>query len=104
MAGPYIAGTFATGSAPVGAGGLESDACVIHSSCSQMRLTLQGANASNSVRTQRRTTPGGAWVNQTTYTANQQQLGIVVTPGHEWRLSVIALQAGREIRYELDAL
>jgi hypothetical protein len=103
MPGANVGGTLTTGS--TASNGINpSNVCVIPSGRTQMRLTLTGCDASNTVKTQKRTTPGGAWVDQTTYTSNQSATAITVAAGEEWRLLTIAQQAIREIRYLLDAL
>lgn len=100
MPGPTIAGTFATGAAA--SVGNASDVCNIHSSATQLRLTVAGLDASNTVKTQKRTSPGGAWVDQTTYNADQSAAPIVVAPGEEWCLVQVSQQAIRDIRYKLS--
>jgi hypothetical protein len=102
MSGPIVAASFTTGG-NASTGGNPSDVCVIPTSRTQMRITLTGCDASNSVKSQKRTTPGGTFVDQTTYTTNQNATPIVVVAGEEWRLITIAQQAIREIRYVLDA-
>lgn len=102
MSGPYIAGTFSTGS-NASTGGNTSDVCNIPTAKTSMLLTLTGCDASNTLKSQRRTTPGGAWVDQTTYSSNQSATPITVAGEQEWRLITIAQQAIREIRYVLDA-
>lgn len=101
MPGPHIAGTFANGS--VAATQHASDVCHIPTGRTQMRLTLTGCSASNTVKTQKRTTPGGAFVDQTTYNSDQAGTSITVAAGEEWRLVTVARQAIHEIRYVLDA-
>ena len=103
MSGPTAAGTFATASTAIGVGSQVSDVCVINTGRTSMRLTITGADASNRVRTQKRTSPGGAFVDQTTYNTNQSATSIPVVAGEEWRLITVAMQPIREIRYMLDA-
>lgn len=103
MPGAHVAGTLATGSS-ASSGGNPSNVCVVPSGRTQMRLTLIGCDASNSVKTQKRTTPGGGWVDQATYSSNQSATAVTVAPGEEWRLLTIAQQAIREIKYVLDAI
>ena len=69
MSGPTAAGTFATASTAIGVGSQVSDVCVINTGRTSMRLTITGADASNRVRTQKRTSPGGDFVDQTTFSA-----------------------------------
>ncbi len=102
MSSSFAAGTFATGSSP-STGGNAGQVCIVPTGRTSMLLTLTGCDASNSVKTQKRTSPGGAWVDQTTYTSNQSATSITVATGEEWRLITIAQQAIREIRYELNA-
>lgn len=102
MSGPYTAGTFSTGS-NASTGSNPSDVCNIPTTKTSMLLTLTGCDASNTLKSQRRTTPGGAWVDQTTYSSNQSATPITVAGEQEWRLITVAQQAIREIRYVLDA-
>lgn len=102
MPGPFVAGTFSTGSA-ASSGGTPSDVCVINAGRTQLKLTLTGLDASNSVKTQKRTAPGSPFVDQTTYTSNQNATPVSVTTGEEWRLITVAMQPIRDIRYALDA-
>jgi hypothetical protein len=101
MPGPYVAGTFTTGSS-ASVGNL-SDVCVIPTSKTTMLLTVSGLDASNTIKTRKRTTPGGAFVDQTTYSANQSNTAITVAAGEEWQVVQVAQQAIRDVRYVLDA-
>ena len=102
MPGPNVQGTFATAQNAVS--GNASDVLVVHSSTTTMRLTLAGLDASNTVKTQKRTTPGAAFVDQTTYSSDQNATSVGVAVGEEWRLMKVVQQAVRDIRYVLDAL
>ena len=101
MSSSFAAGTFTTGST-ASTGGNASQVCIVPTGRTQMLLTLTGCDASNSVKTQKRTA-GGVFADQTTYTSNQSATAITVATGEEWRLLTIAQQAIREIRYELNA-
>ena len=101
MPGPIATGTFTTGSSP--SPGAISDVCNINTGRTTMRVTLNGLDASNVVKTQKRTTPGAAFVDQTTYNSNQNATSVGVAVGEEYRLIVVAIQAIRDIRYVLDA-
>ena len=102
MAGPLVAGTFVTGRSL--SPGATSDVCVINTGRTTMRLTLVGLDASNTVKTQKRTTPGAVFVDQTTYSSDQIAASVGVAVGEEWRLMKVVQQAVRDIRYVLDAL
>lgn len=100
MPGPLVQGTFATGA--TASVGNASDSCVIHSSATTMRLTTVGLDGSNTIKTQKRTTPGGTWVDQTTYNSDQTNTGITVAAGEEWRVVQVSQQATRDVRYKLS--
>ena len=100
MPGPLIQGTFATGAAP--SVGNASDACTVHSSITTMRLTTLGLDGSNTIKTQKRTTPGGAWVDQVTYNSDQSNTAITVAAGEEWRVVQLTQQATKDVRYKLS--
>lgn len=100
MSQAVLAGTFATGaSASVGNA---SAGLLIHSSVTTMRLTTQGLDASNTIKTQKRTTPGGTWVDQTTYNSDQTNVGVTVAAGEEWRVVQLTQQATKDVRYKLS--
>ena len=102
MPGPYIAATFTTGSAPASVGNV-SDVCNIPTGKTSMLLTTKGLDASNTIKTQKRTTPGGSWVDQTTYSSDQTNTAITVAAGEEWRVLQLTQQAIRDVRFVLDA-
>lgn len=95
MAGQTVAGTF-TGTSNIG------DVCIIPTSTTSMKLTLTGADASNTAKTRKRTTPGGAFVDQVTYNSAQTNTAITVAAGEEWQLVPVAMQAGKELRWKLS--
>ncbi len=95
-----MTGTFATG--PTSSVANVSDSLLVHSSITTMRLTIDGLDGSNTVKTQKRTTPGGAWADQTTYNSNQSLVGVTVAAGEEWRVFQITQQASKDIRYKLS--
>lgn len=99
MAGPIAQETFATGSNPVS--GNASDMIAIPTGTVSMKLTTTGLDASNTIKTQKRTA-GAAWVDQTTYNADQTNTPIVVVAGEEWRVQGVAQQALKDIRYKLS--
>jgi hypothetical protein len=102
MPGPNVAGSLTTGSAA--SVGNPSDVCVIPTGRTSMRLTVSGLNGSNTVKTQKRTTPGGTFADQVTYNSDQSATAITVAGGEEWRLVTVAMQATRDIRFEMNAL
>jgi hypothetical protein len=97
-----LSGTFATGSTACGVGSQASGALPIPTSKTSMRLTLTGLDALNTCRTEKRTSPGGAWATQVSYNSNQSSVSVPVATGEEWRVVLTALQPVREIRYALD--
>ena len=103
MAGPNSQGTFTTGSRPITAQQLDGgDVVVVPTGTTSLLLTISGLDASNTVRTQKRTSPGGAWVNQTLYNSNQTAVSVAVVAGEEWRLVPVTQQATRDILYKLS--
>ena len=103
MPGPLIQGTFATGSVPITAAQLNgSDVAVVPTGMTTMRLTLTGLDGSNTVKSQKRTTPGGTFVDQTTYSSDQNSVAVTVASGEEWRVVQITQQAIKDIRYKLS--
>lgn len=95
-----IAGSFSTGS--TAAAGQASDALVIDARRTTLLLTLVGLDGSNTVKSQKRATPGGAWVDQTTYNSDQAAVSVAVAEREEWRLLTVAQQAIRTISYRLE--
>ena len=101
MANPNLQGTFTTGSS-ASTGGVFSDVLVPPTGSSAAKLTIQGLDASNTVKTQKRTTPGGTFVDQVTYNANQTNVSVPVTASEEWRLALISAQPIRTIAFKLS--
>jgi hypothetical protein len=95
-----VQGTFATGANPVS--GNATDSLLIPTSTTTMRLTLTGLDGSNTVKSQKRTTPGGTWADQTTYNSDQAAVAVTVAAGEEWRVLGITQQATKDIRYKLS--
>jgi len=103
MPGPNIQGTFATGSAPITAAQSNgSDVLNVPTGATAMKLTLTGLDGSNTVKTQKRTSPGGAFVDQTTYNSDQSAVSVTVAAGEEWRVVQVTQQATKDIRYKLS--
>lgn len=100
MSHAVLAGTFATGA--TSSVGNTTDELVIHSSITTARLTTLGLDASNTIKTQKRTSPGGAWVDQVTYNSDQTNLAITVAAGEQWRLVQVTQQAIKDVRYKLS--
>ena len=95
-----VAGTFPTGQGA--ATGNASDGLLIPTSTTTMRLTLTGLDASNTVKTQKRTSPGGTWADQTTYNSNQASVAVTVAAGEEWRVLGVTQQALKDIQFKLS--
>lgn len=103
MPGPLIQGTFATGQVPITAAQINgSDVLVVPTGTTTMRLTLTGLDGSNTVKTQKRTTPGGAFADQTTYNSNQSAVAVTVAAGEEWQVVQVSQQATRDVLYKLS--
>lgn len=100
MTGPIVQETFSTGSNPVS--GNASDVVVIPTGTTTMRLTTTGLDASNTIKTQKITAPGTAWVDQTTYNSNQTNVAITVAAGEQWRVVGVTQQAIKDICYKLS--
>lgn len=103
MPGQIVQGTFATGGVAITAaqpGG--SDVVPVPTGTTTMRLTLTGLDGSNQVKTQKRTSPGGTFVDQTTYSSDQNAVGVTVAAGEEWRVVQVLQQATKDIRYKLS--
>ena len=97
-----VAGTFTTNPAAAGIGNQFSDALVIPTGVTSMRLSTSGVNASNTVRTQRSLDNGLTWADQTTYSSEQTNTSITVAHGQQWRLAQVVQQAQRDVRYVLS--
>ena len=100
MTGPNIQETMATGGNA--ATGNASDTLIIPTGMTTARLTITGLDGSNTVKTQKRTTPGGAWVDQTTYNSNQSNVAVTVAAGEEWRILGVSQQAIKDISYKFS--
>lgn len=83
--------------------GVNSDALVIPSGVTSMKLTTVGLDGSNTVKTQKSTNNGQAWADQTTYNSDQTSTAVTVAHGEQWRLFVISQQATKTIAYTLSA-
>ena len=103
MPGPLIQATFATGSSPITAAQANgSDVLVVPTGMTSMRLTLTGLDGSNTVKTQKRTTPGGTFTDQTTYNSDQANVAVTVATGEEWRVVQITQQAIKDVRFKMS--
>lgn len=97
----HLDGTFAT-SSPASVGNV-SDVLVIPTSTTTARLTTVGLDGSNTIKTQKRTTPGGTFSDQTTYNSDQTNVAVTVAAGEEWRFVQVTQQAIRDVKYRLSA-
>lgn len=105
MPGPIVQGTFATGSNPVS--GNASDTLDVPTpnaafAAPTMKITTVGLDASNTIKTQKITTPGTAWVDQTTYNSDQTNTAVAAAAGESWRVVGVVQQAFKDIRYKLS--
>lgn len=96
-----VKGSFASGQS-VGIG-VNSDALVIPTNVTVMKLTTVGLDASNTVKTQKSINNGQVWVDQVTYNADQTATAITVANGEQWRLFLISQQALRAITFSMSA-
>ena len=80
------------------------DRMVVPAGATTMSLTLMGLDTLNSCKTQKRTSPGGAFVDQVTYKSNQFATKVAVVAGEEWRVATVKLQTFNEIRYVMHAV
>lgn len=80
------------------------DGMVVPAGATTMSLTLMGLDTLNSCKTQKRTSPGGAFVDQVTYKSNQFATTVPVVAGEEWRVATVKLQTFNEIRYVMNAV
>lgn len=95
-----VQGTFATGSNAVS--GNTSDVLEVPTSVTSAKLTTVGLDASNTIKTQKRTA-GAAWVDQTTYNSDQTNTAITVAAGEEWQIVGVTQQAFKDLRFKLTA-
>lgn len=100
MPGPIAMGTLTTGS--VSTSGVASDALMVPTGTTNMKLTLTGLDGSNTVKTQKRTSPSGTFADQVTYNSNQSEVNVTVAAGEEWRVLGITQQPIKDIRYKLS--
>lgn len=101
MPGPNLQGTFTTGST-ASTGGNTSDVLNVPTGMTTARLTITGLDGSNTVKTRKRTTPGGAWADQTTYNANQSNVAVTVATGEEWQIVSVTQQAIKDIAFKFS--
>ena len=92
-----IAGTFASASGVLL--GLTSAQLVVPSTPVQAKLNTIGLDASNTIKTQKSTDNGITCVAQTTYNADQVNTLVTVAHGEQWRVFLLAQQAGKQIQY-----
>jgi hypothetical protein len=92
-----IAGTFASATGVLL--GLTSAQLVIPSTPVQAKLNTTGLDASNTIKTQKSTDNGITWVDQTTYNSDQTNTLVTVAHGEQWRVFLLAQQAGKQIQY-----
>ena len=95
-----VQGTFATGA--TSAVGNISDTIVIPTSVTSMKLTTLGLDGSNTIKTQKVTAPGTAWVDQVTYNSEQTLTAITVVAGEQWRLVQVTQQVLKDVRYKMS--
>jgi len=101
MPGPIAKGSFDSGNATVGSATVAGDTMCVPTGVTNMKLTLTGLDASNTVKTQKRTA-GGTFADQTTYNSNQSAVNVTVAAGEEWRVVCVTQQPIKEIQYTLS--
>jgi hypothetical protein len=94
-----IAGTFASATGVLL--GLTSAQLVIPSTPVQAKLNTVGLDASNTIKTQKSTDNGVTWADQATFNSDQVNTLIAVAHGEQWRIFLLAQQAGKQIQYSL---
>lgn len=99
MCGPLMQETFTTGA--TAAVGNVSDAMIVPTGVTSMKLTTTGLDGSNTIKTQKRTA-GGTWADQTTYNSDQTATVVTVAAGEEWRVFQVSQQATKDVRYKLS--
>lgn len=100
MAGPIVQETFTTG--PTSSVGNNSDVLVVPTGMTSMKLTTLGLDGSNTIKTQKRTSPGGTFTDQTTYNSDQTATVVTVAAGEEWRVVQVTQQVQKDVRYKLS--
>lgn len=95
-----VQGTFATGSNPVS--GNTSDVLEVPTGVTSAKLTTTGLDASNTIKTQKRTA-GAAWADQTTYNSDQTNTTVTVAAGEEWQIVGVTQQAFKDLRFKFTA-
>jgi hypothetical protein len=97
-----VAGSFTTAADTAGDGDMQSGVLVIASTVSgNASLTVTGLDSNNKVRLQRSTDNGASWTNQSILNADTINQSTAVTPGHQYRLSVLIMQALKTIAYKM---
>lgn len=96
-----VKGSFASGaSVQIGE---SSPELVIPTGLANLKLTLTGLDANNTVKTQKSLNNGHTWADQVTYNANQAGVNVAAVHGEQWRLVHVAGQALKTIDYEMSA-
>lgn len=80
-----------------------SDTLVMPSGSANLKLTLAGLDANNTVKTQKTVNNGHTWVDQVTYNANQAAVNVAAVHGEQWRLVVVTQELAKSIAYEMSA-
>lgn len=101
MPGPNLQSSFTTGST-ASTGGVASDVLNPPANATSMKLTITGLDASNTVRLQKRASPGGVFVDQVIYSSDQVAVSVPVTTTEEWRLMTISMQPIKTIAFKLS--
>ena len=100
MPGPLVQGTFVTGA--TSSVGNTSDAIDIPYGTTSMKLTTVGLDGSNTIKTQKITSPGTAWVDQVTYNSDQTLTSITVAATEQWRLVQVSQGVLKDVRYKMS--
>src|SRR5450755_4701930 len=98
MAGPVVIAGTLYGLSNLG------DGMIVPAGATTMGLVLTGIDALNFCKTQKRTSPGGAFVDQVTYRSDQFVTMVSVTAGEVWRVFFVKQKTAYEIRYEMNAV
>jgi hypothetical protein len=97
-------GTFATGANAAGLGDQQSESALVGFQSSGVgTIAISGdIDASNTVRLQKRTTPGGAFSTVQTYNAVTTPTNVSVAAGEEYRVITVAMQPFKAIHYKFS--
>lgn len=99
-----IAGTFSTSANGIGAGLFDQQSGVlVVPSSGRVVINASPLDTNNKIRLQTSTDNGVTWSSVSTFTTDQVDNVTTPTPGHQRRLVVVAMEAGKTIHYKMTA-